>query len=239
MSYVDESIKTKEEDAVKYFELTSDLGWYLQHNEDAALASKHLLEMNKALLVDYERISFVYQKSDPKLAIKAMKRAYQEYTLSYLFYSYANSSINNKNYDELNEMMQSIGNSSPLQKEALFWIIKSKIYAHYEQRELEKEALLNALTLTPNNYQIKLTLLWYFMDIHDNKNLKELLTDMTEYNELESSFYLPLASAYFYLNDVNRASYYTQELLYNNDPITDLIQFKFLQAYIYQVQNNE
>ena len=239
LSYVDESIKTKEEDTTKYFELISDLGWYLQRNEEAAHASKHLLEEHKARLVDYERISFVYQKSDPQLAVYAIKQAYQEYKLSYLFYSYANSAINNKNYEELDEVVKSIDSSSPLQKEALFWIIKSKIYAHYKKSEQEKEALLTALDLTPDNYQIKLTLLWFFMGVHDNENLRGVLADMTQNSALDSSFYLPLASAYFYLNDVNRASYYTQKLLYDNNPITELTQFKFLQAYIYQIQNNE
>jgi predicted Zn-dependent protease len=241
LSYVDNTeIKKDSDNNIKYYQFKSDLGWYLQDNLNAAKASKHLMDLNKARLADYERVSFVYQKKNPKLAAEAVKRAYKEYKLSYLFYSYANEAINNKNYTELNELLNTIDvNNSDLAKEALFWIIKSKVYAHYKNKELEKEALLKALFISPDDYQIKLTLLWSFMEVNDHENLKLILQDMSEHNDLDSSFYLPIASAYFYLQDINRASFYIQELLYLESPVTKLIEFKFLQAYIYQMQNNE
>jgi len=77
------------------------------------------------------------------------------------------------------------------------------------------------------------------MRVHDTKELRDVLTDMADYSDLDSSFYFPMASAYFYLSDINRASYYTQELLHAENSITEIIEFKFLQAYIYQIQNNE
>ena len=236
---VDENLSAKEPDEIKYFELLSDLGWYLQHNDEAARASKELFKLKKARLVDYERISLVYQKSDPKLAQEAVKSAYKEYKLSYLFYSYATSAMNAKNYDELKSVLDDLDESSPLQKEALYWVVKSQVYAYYKQKELEKEALLTAFALAPENYQIQLTLLWYFMDVNDVKSLNKILTDMAESSDLDSFFYFPLASAYFSLSDVNKASYFTQKLLYANDRVTQSLQFKFLQAYIYQAQNNE
>jgi len=77
------------------------------------------------------------------------------------------------------------------------------------------------------------------MDAQDSKNVQIILQDMAEGNQLDESFYLPMASGYFYLQDINRASYYTQELLSIGNPVTKLLEFKFLQAYIYQMQNNE
>ena len=224
----------------KYYQLKSDLGWYLQDSLNAAKASKHLMLANKARLVDYERISDVYHKIDPKLARVAIKKAYKEYKLSYLFFSYANSAINAKSYDDLNDLMENIDQeNSGLAKEAIYWIIKSQLYAHYKQKDLEKKALLHALAIDPNNYQIKLTLLWFFVDMDDIENVKIILTDITESEHLDSSMYFPLASVYFNINDINRASYYTEKLLYENNRVTKSIEFKFLQAYIYQIQNNE
>jgi len=226
---------------VKYYQLKSDLGWYLQDNYNAAEAAKHLMVTdNKARLVDYERISFVYQTRDPKLALEATRRAYKEYKLSYLFYSYANGALNSKNYAELSELLKTVDqDNSPLTKEALYWVIKSKVYAYYKNSQQEKAALLKAAQIEPNNYQIKLELLWFFMDIHEDQQLEMVLLDMAESEDLDSSSYLPMASAYFYLNDINRASYYMQELLHEESPVTELLEFKFLLAYIYQIQNNQ
>jgi len=224
----------------KYYQLKSDLGWYLQDSLNAAKASRHLMLVNKARLVDYERISYVYQKVDPKLARVAIKKAYKEYKLSYLFFSYANSAINAKSYDDLNSLVEEIDKEqSGLTKEAIYWIIKSQLYAHYKQKDLEKKALLHALEIDPNNYQTKLTLLWFFVDMDDMENVKIILTDLTEDEHLDSSMYFPLASVYFDINEIDRASYYTQKLLYEDNIVTKSIEFKFLQAYIYQIQNNE
>jgi hypothetical protein len=230
-----------EDPHVKYYQLKSDLGWYLQDNLNAADAAKHLMLVdNKARLVDYERISFVYQEKEPKVALEATRRAYKEYKLSYLFYTYANGALNSKNYGELNELLVSIDKEqSPLVNEALYWVIKSKVYAYYKQKDLEKWALLKAYDIESENYRIKLELLWFYMDVQDSENVQIILQDMAEGNELDESFYLPMASGYFYLQDINRASYYTQELLSIENPVTKLLEFKFLQAYIYQVQNNE
>ena len=226
---------------VKYYQLKSDLGWYLQDNLKAATASKHLmLTDDKARLVDYERISFVFQQEDPQLALEATRRAYAKYKLSYLFYSYANGALNSKNYKELSELLAAVDKEkSHLTKEALYWVIKSKVYAYYKKPQQEKEALLKAAQIEPNNFQIKLELLWFFMDMHENKQLKIVLLDMAESEDLNPSSYLPMASAYFYLNDINRASYYMQELIHEESPVTDLLEFKFLLAYIYQIQNNQ
>ena len=224
----------------RYYQLRSDLGWYLQYNKDSAKSSKYLLLRNKARLVDYERITYVYKKTDPELSRVAIEKAYREYKLSYLFYGYANSAINAKSFDDLRDLINIIDSEKlDITKEALYWIIKSQVYSYYKQKKLEKEALLYALAIDPNNYQTKLTLLWFFMEMKDIENIKIILIDMVEDENLDSSMYLPIASAYFDLTEIDRASYYTQKLLYENSGVTKTIEFKFLQAYIYQIQNNE
>lgn len=225
---------------VKFYQLKSDLGWYLQYNLAAAEASKHLMQLNEARLVDYERVSFVYQKSDPKLSAEAVERAYREFRLSYLFYSYANEAVNLGEFEELEALIEDLDlKNSPFVEESLFWVILAKIYEHQGERDKHREALLRALELSPQNYQIKLSLLWFFMEIGDREALEEILSDISEDSDLDTTMYLPMASAYFYLNDINRASYYTEALLYTEDKTTELLEFEFLQAYIYQAQNNE
>jgi len=230
----------KFEHIIKFYELKSDLGWYLQKNLEAAEASKELMKRDKARLVDYERISFVYKESNPTLAVKAVRDGFKKYHLSYLFYSYANDAINMQKFDELRDLMKQVSKDNPaFSKEALFWIIKAKVYGHYKLRDKEEEALLKALELAPNSYQVKVSLLWHFVDISDNYKLKILLMNLEEDDKLDESLYFPMASAYFYLNNINRASYYTQKILYSGSQTADMKEFKFLQASIYQLQNKE
>ena len=238
--FIKENQYDTEEDVKKYYEIKSDLGWYLQKNREAAEASKYLLEHNASRLVDYERVAFVYQKDDPKLAARATREAYSEYKHSYLFYSYANSALNLKQFDALQEMLDGIDEQhSPLAHESLYWLIKSKVYAHYESFEEEKIALSKAYALEPNNMQIKLELLWFYMDQDAMMKVKMILNDMAENPKLKSSLYLPMASAYYNMNDINRASYYVQKLRELNDPTTKLLEFELLEAYIYQAEQNE
>ena len=225
---------------VKYYELRSDLGWYLQKNSDAAKASKILMDIHKARLVDYERISFVYQESNPLLAMEATREAYKEHKLSYLFYSYANGAINMKNFAQLKALIATVDErSSPLAKESLYWVIKAQVYAHYKQHDLEEMALERARELEPENLQIRMEMLWFYMDTKDDAKLRELLLEMSEESALDASAYLPMASAYFELSEIDAASYYTQKLLSLEHPATKLLEFQFLQAYIYQIQGNE
>jgi hypothetical protein len=216
------------------------LGWYLQEYTSASKASEYLIEQKKGRLVDYERVAFAYQKKDPALAAKISKEAYLKFKHPYLFYSYANGALNSGNYDELRGVIESIdAGDSPLKEESLFWVIKAKVYQYYNQESLEQEALLKAYDLAPDNMQIKLELLWFYIDAQDTANVKKILSDMQEEDNLSSSLYLPMASGYFFLSDINRASFYTQKLLESKDSAVDTIEFKFLQAYIYQIQNNE
>lgn len=225
---------------LEYFELKSNLGWYLQKNLPAATASKALIDVNKARLSDYERVAIVYQDIDSSIAMNAVKEGYLKFKLSYMFYSYANDSINKKKFDELEILLANVDEkSSPLVKESMYWVIKSKLYNHKKEYILEEEMLNKALALSPDDSEIKTALLWHFMEIHDFHNVKLVLLDIEEQNDPSPALYFTLASTYFYLHNIDRAELYMSELSFLQEPIIDGVEYKFLQAYIYQVQNRE
>ncbi len=235
---VGDNNKTK--DFIAYEHLKSDLGWYLQHTEDAALASYKTIQEKEGRIVDYERAMYYFQNQHPKLAAKMAKQGFEKYRLTYLFYTYANDALRSQHFKELKTVLDGIDETtSPLVKDAMYWMIKSQTYANLDKKLLAKEYMLRALELDKNNYQIRLSLLWFLIDLGEDRALKEMLFEIEQDYDLTPSFYFPLASAYFYLNDVNKAAYYTNLLRRIDDPITQTIQFKFLQAYIYQIQNNE
>ena len=234
---IEDANNTKELD---YFELTSDIAWYLQKNIPAAKASKKLMDTGKARIVDYERIALVYPDIDNDVAMQAVKEGYQKYNITYMFFSYANDALAKKRYKELVSLMSSIDEKhSPLVKNPMYWIIKSKIYNYLKKYEQEEAALKKALALAPDNTQIRISLLWHFMEINDVKNTKVLLQEIVEDTPVNEALYFPIASAYFFLDDINRAAYYLDEMQLNGDKTTQSISYKFLLAYVKQIQNDE
>ncbi len=225
---------------LEYFALKSDLGWYLQKNVPSAKASKQLIDIHKARLVDYERVSIVYQDINATVAANVVREGYLKYKLPYMFFSYANDAINKKKFDELRSLFTSVDEEhSALAKEPLYWIIKSKLYNHYKKHEEEEAALKHALALAPDNIDIKISLLWHFMDTHDVENVKLILMEIENDAPISESLYFPLASAYFYLDNINRSSYYLDEIKRANKLATQDISYKFLLAYVKQIQNDE
>lgn len=227
--------------AIEYYKLKSDLGWYVQDNNNAAAASLKLMELGAARVVDYERISHVYQKKSPNTAAIAAKNGYKQYKLSYLFYIYANTSLKNKKYDELKKFIDEIekDRTSTLLNESLFWVTKANLYDHYNDMELEEKYLLKALELSPNNLSMKSNLLSFYMKINNPTKVEMLLMNITEETKVDSSFFFVMATSYLYLGDINRASYYVDKINSSNPLLSKTIEFKFLQAYIYQSKNNE
>ena len=234
---IQDSNNTKE---LNYFDMTSDLAWYLQKNIAAAKASKKLMDAGKARVVDYERIALVYPNINNDVAMQAVKEGYEKYKKTYMFFSYANDAIAKQRFKDLKTLLASIDEKySPLVKNPLYWMIKSKVYRHYKQFNKEEFALKKALALAPNNMQIKISFLWHFMDINDVKNTKLMLLNIEDDAPLSEALSFPLASAYFYLNDINRASFYLDRMRFNNDKTTRTIAYKFLRAYVKQIQNNK
>ncbi|MDH4944741.1 tetratricopeptide repeat protein [Sulfurimonas sp. C5] len=225
---------------VQYFELKSDLGWYLQKNLPAAQASKILIDADIGRLADYERVAIVYPDINNTYAAQAVKEGYIKYKLPYMFFSYANDAINKNKFEDLNKLLQKIDEeNSPLTQEAMYWLIKAKVYNYYKQHDLEKAALQQALALSPYNTEVKTALLWHFMEMNDVNNIKLVLLELEEKSDITPSLYFSLASAYFYIHNIDRASYYMSLLDYEQDIVTQTIDYRFLQAYIYQVQNRD
>jgi len=224
----------------KYYELLSDLGWYLQKYKPASNASVTLYKMNKARLVDFERIALMQKKNDLPLVSKSSTEAYQKYNASYIFYGYANYSLKFQKFDELNARINELDTkNSKLADESQYWLIKAQLYTHYGKDSEAIKALNKALELNKNSIQIQLTILYFYIDHGFNNELELALNVLAQNKNLSDNFYFPLASSYFYIQDINRASYFVDKVIEKNLSIVNNIDFKFLQAYIYQTKNNK
>ena len=231
---------TPDKDDVTYYQLLSDLGWHMQDDMTAANASKILMQSNQARLVDYIRVMEAYENKDTNLSIKATYDAYEKYKLSYLFYQFANSAIKLNQYEKLQNLINKIDKSDDdIKKEAKYWIVKSELYMHFNNQGLALNSLNKALLLEKDNLNIQLSVFWFYLEHNLNKNLKEFMLNIEDSGHIDPNFYLPFASSYYQFNDIKHANYYVQKILDTNDNISKTTDFKFLQAYLYQIQDNE
>lgn len=230
-------------DSYKFYEFKSDLAWYLQKTKSAAEASLHLMKIKTARVSDYERISFFYKDKKPKIALEALKESYARFKYSYLFYAYATQSIKYKQYDDLKKLMKKLEKKrADVTKQSLYWLTKAQLYGlskSHEDKLEEKHALDRALALSPKSTQARNSLLWFVIGEKDNIKIKALLQKLAQEENLDASFYFPMASAYLALNDVNSAQYYTDKLVQINHPMIKEKSFKQFQATIYQAQGRE
>ncbi|MDD5400079.1 MAG: tetratricopeptide repeat protein [Sulfurimonas sp.] len=229
-----------DDEDIKYLQLLSDLGWYMQDYSNGAEVIKKLMSLDNARIVDYERVIQFYQGKDLDFVLKACKEAYKKHQASYLFYYYANNAVKLNRYDDLKDFMTEIDNDDTyIKNEALYWVIKAQVFKYYKDLEMSKSALKVAQSLDLGNLNMKLTLFWFYIENHFDEELKTVLKDLEETQNISDEYYMPMASAYFYLQDIDRASYYLQQLTDTNHYSVNSLDFKFLKAYIYKAQNDE
>jgi len=227
-------------DDISYYQLLSDLGWYLQKFKNAGEASQKIIKEGEGRLVDYERVVDVNIGKNYNLAILTSLNGYKKYKKSYLFYTFANSAIKHGHFDELKQVIDEIDTkNAKIRREPEYWITRAEVYKYFHNIKEAKNSLEKALKLNPNNIRIQLTAMYLYMDYNMYDELKNSLKILSENPNLTQSFYYPLATAYFSIHDINRASYYVNKLLQNKADITKKIDFKFLEADIYKSRNNE
>ncbi len=224
----------------KYYELLSDIGWYLQKFHVAADASLVLYKMKKARLVDYERIALMKKDTDLDLVAESSLLAYKKYKIAYIFYGYANYALNKHKFDSLNKHINKLdAENSKLRNDYQYWLIKAKLYIHYNNKAQALKSLKEALKISKNSIQIQLSIIYFYIQYGFNNELKSALNLLSQDKNLSNDFYFPLASSYYYLQDVNLAAYYMDKVIDANLAITKTVDFKFLQAYIYQSKSNQ
>jgi len=219
------------------FAMQSDLGWYLQKYLQAAQASKTLIIKGDGRLVDYERVIYAYQAKDRKFAMRTALEAYKKFHLSYLFYIFAQHAIKYKDYSMLMQTTKAIeAEKNPIIHEANYWLIKAQVYLHVNNIEASEYALQKALALSHNSTQIALSAIDIYLKLNLYKKATYVMQNITKQQDLSPAFYFIIASIYNTLHDENHASFYVEQLVRQNNPITFTKNFKFLQAELYRTQ---
>jgi len=223
----------------KLYQLLSDLGWYLQKYKPASEVSQQLIAHQDARVVDYERVIYANKDTNNKLANKTALLAYKKFGISYLFYMFANNALAHNELSQLNAVTQQIDKStSSLKEDANYWLIKAKLYALQNKNTLADDALQHAMQLEPDNMQTQFSAIDLYLKEGKYTQLKLALEMLSSNETLPQSLYFPLASLYYTVHNVNLASYYMEKLQEYENPVIHTMEYKFLQADIYQARNN-
>jgi hypothetical protein len=224
----------------KINELLSDLGWYLQKYEPASLASLRLIRHKDDRLVDYERVIFVNQIKNPKLAMDMSLRAYDKFHLDYLFYGFANRALQRDETALLLRKIKEIDiSNSPLRQEANYWFVKARLYRKLSEKSKTLYALKKAMELEPDNINIAFQAISFYQELSLSKKVKTLLDKLSLKENLPDEYTLAISSSYFAIHDVNRAKFYMDKLISKNSAISKTTEFMFLQDDIYKSEFND
>ncbi|MEA3523610.1 MAG: tetratricopeptide repeat protein [Campylobacterota bacterium] len=225
----------KDANVTGYYNQVSDLGWYLEDFNTSASASKILHERDEGRLVDYERILQYFDK-DQELLQSAAHRGYQRYHKKYIFMTYLNILISGEKYDALANAYEEIrlnGEAKQFEGEAVYWLIKAEMHAHFKQFEKAMFAFHQALELEPDSTSILASYLWFLIDIEDQNNLRVVIFEIEEQDHIPYDLWLPLAVGHFQLQRSDRAYNYITMLIKAGSTNIDV---KFLYAYIMQTR---
>ena len=231
-------LNSSDGNVTQYYMQLSDLSWYVRAYLEGAEASIQVDEADQARLVDYERIVAVYKKQDPSRATKAALDAYMKFSQPYLFYTYAYMALEKKSYEELLEVCERIEKDQKhtVAKEAFYWMIKAQAHAGLNHKEEAVQAFSFALSISPHAIELIETYLWFLMDAKEQRYLSELLFDLEESGSDNPKLWLPMAVAYFSIQNTDRSAYYLDRLKKAGEKGREI---SLLSAYVKQSQDEE
>ena len=214
----------------------SDLGWYLGQRRSAGEASRILLERNKGLHRDYERILTAFPRSS--VALATARKAWKRFGTVNDFYTYAYLALEQKKGKELLREIERIRKKPALwrslEKDPLFYLIRAQAERQTGRYRAAVRSLEEARRRDPDNPEILAALLWTLRESRQDRELERLLRELSRRDSLPQSLWLPMASGYFTLQRVDRSADYLRKLL-RREP--DNLDLHLLAAYIDQARN--
>ena len=221
------------------YESFTDLGWYLQKYKRASAISRIIIKNKDGRLVDYERVINTNKDTNSQLALNMSLEAYKKFHHSYLYYSFAQNAIKHQKFDELKVMNTQLDKEhAQITTEANYWLIQAQLYNHFHNTVMSRLAIEHAINLDSNNLQVKFTAIDFYVRYGFYKDAQVLLQEITDSSYFSANLYFPVASLYYAIHKIDLASFYMNKALFNNDPIVNNLEFKFLQAELYRARFN-
>jgi len=222
-----------------YLRKLGDLAWYLGHREVGLAVARRLEALGDAKLTDYERI-VASPESAPNEVQQAALKGWERSGNKAFFLTYAYRALEDGKYRTLYRQMEALEKDpekfKPFREDAHYYLIKAQLLLGMGETDRAFAALEKARKLQPHNPEIEAVMLWALMDQNQSLALRNLLEEIEQRGTVNPRLWLPLAAAYFKLQQGDRSEAYIRKLL-KREP--DNVDLNFLDAYIAQVQNEE
>jgi tetratricopeptide (TPR) repeat protein len=222
-----------------YLIQVSDLGWYLKDFLPSVKASKRLIDLKKARVIDYERVILFYGDKNPKIVEKVALEAYKKSKKTYLFSTYMSMLQAQKKYKKLYKAFKFLEKDPNLFKnyknDPSYYLMKAETFKALGLFDKAEKAYKKAIKLNPSSSEIKLALFWFYIDSKNIPKLKEEIFKIEDNLKIDKSYYLPLAMAHYFLNDVDKAIYYIQKVRREKRSLENDMTY----AYLLQLRGND
>jgi len=217
----------------------SDLGWYLQDFPYSVNASKRLIDIGKARLIDYDRVILHYRDKNMKIVEEVSFDAYKKFGKTYLFSTYMSILQSRKDYQKLYKSMLLLERSPKLfkiyKKDPNYYMMKAETLKILKKYDKAEKAYKKAIALNPNSSELKLALFWFYIDSKNISKLKREMFKVEENIKIDKSYWLPLAMSHYFLYEIDRAVYFMDKVRRNKKNIENDMTF----AYLLQLRGDE
>ena len=149
-----------------FWETLSDLGWSLDHRQQAVAASKVLQKEGKTRAADYQRMVDYYRQQDNQQAFHAAKAGWQQFQQPLFMYSLMETGIILERWSELRSLLDHL---NPAQRKlagesAYFWSLTAQIYRQTGAHERSLQASWQSVQQDPANGGILAGHLWLLLE---------------------------------------------------------------------------
>jgi hypothetical protein len=222
-----------------YLVQISDIGWYIKDFKYSAIASRELIKLKKGRSVDYERVIAYYRERDLKIVELASFESFKKYKKGYFLELYLTTLYSQKKYKKLYKSMKKIERDRKLfkkfQKDINYYLMRAEVTKSLKLYEEAEKSYKKLISLKSDSSEYKMALFWFYIDTKRTKILKRKIFQIEDSQNVDRSFYLPLAMAHYFLNNVDRAIYYIKLVRERKKSIdTDLTY-----AYLMQLRGDE
>jgi polysaccharide biosynthesis protein PelB len=149
-----------------FWETLSDLGWALDHRQQAVIGSEVLQKTGKSRAADYQRMIDHYRQQDKQRAFHAAKSGWQQFQQPIFLYSLLEIGITRERWPELRILLDEL---SPTQRKQAgenpyFWNLAAQIYRQTGSPEQSLHASWQAVRSEPANGEVIAGHLWLLLE---------------------------------------------------------------------------
>ena len=191
----------------KFWSTYMDLAYVLKREKELYAVLKSRFKQGKCKGDDLFKLRYLAKKIDPSFSENIAKQQYLDYPSISTFYVYISLLQKKSSVDTLHETLENIPKSLQygLADDPSFWLLRAHDFAYQKQTLNALKAYKKASSLSPDDVQIQLSIIWLLVDQKNKKELKSYLASFPKGKQGSSDLMMAMSSGYALLGDVKNA----------------------------------